>query len=101
MDYLRQEGLAEKLPVGDKPLWEFHRCMMETVRRNGRVAKLELMGFHKLYTMGLGPKAWFQDALLGTKMVLMRKLHLLPSRLMSNGRAAVKKILNAAPWANY
>jgi heterodisulfide reductase subunit C len=101
MDYLRQECLAEKLPVGDKPLWEFYRSMLNTARRHGRVAKLELMVEHKIRTMGLGPKAWFQDVLLGQTMMLKHKLHFLPSRLMSSGRAAVRKILDAGPWANY
>jgi len=74
---------------------------MNTVRRHGRVAKLELMVEHKIRTMGLGPKAWFQDVILGQQMMLKHKLHFLPSRLMSSGRAAVRKILDAGPWANY
>lgn len=101
MDYLRQECLAQKLPVGDKPIWEFLRSMMNTVHRHGRVSKLELIAEHKIRTMGLGPKAWFQDVILGQKMMLMHKLHFLPSRLMGHGRAAVRKVLDAAPWANY
>ncbi|KXS56428.1 MAG: hypothetical protein AMR96_02740 [Candidatus Adiutrix intracellularis] len=101
MDYLRQECLDKKLPVGDKPLWEFHRCMMNTARRHGRVAKVELMVEHKIRTMGLGPKAWFQDTLLGNKMLFMHKLHIMPSRVMSSGREAIRKVLDAAPWAKY
>ena len=101
MDHLRQECLAEKLPVGDKPIWEFHRCMMNTARRHGRVAKVELMMEHKIRTLARGPQAWFQDVILGQRMMLKRKLHLMPSRLMSSGRTAVRKILDAGPWADY
>ena len=101
MDYLRQECLAEKLPVGDKPLFEFHRCMMNTIRRHGRTHKVELMVEHKLRMLGAGPKAWFQDSIVGQKMLLMGKLHIMPSRIMSTGRAQVRKILDAGPWKNY
>lgn len=101
MDYLRQECLAEKLPVGDKPMWEFHRSMMGTIRRHGRVSKVELMMEHKMRTMGLGPSAWLQDSVVGTKMILMGKLHLLPSRVTGAGRSQVRKILDAGPWKNY
>jgi heterodisulfide reductase subunit C len=101
MDYMRQECLAEKLPVGDKPMWEFHRCMMNSAHRHGRVSKVELMMEYKFRTMGLGPKAWMQDALLGNKMIMMGKLHLFPSRIMGTGRAQVRKILDAAPWKKY
>jgi hypothetical protein len=52
------------------------------------------MGHHKLLTLGSGPKAWFQDAVLGTKMILKGKLHLMPSRLMSKGISQVRKIVN-------
>ncbi len=101
MDYLRQECLAEKLPVGDKPIWEFHRCMMNSARMFGRTFKLGLMAEHKLRTIGLGPKAWLQDGPLGTKMVLMGKLHMMPSSIMSNGKSQVRKILDNAPWRKY
>ena len=101
MDYLRQECLAEKLPVGDKAMWELHRCMMNTARRNGRVHKLELMMEFKLRTFGMGPKSWFQDSIVGQKMILMGKLHLLPSRISGHGRAQVRKILDAGPWKTY
>jgi hypothetical protein len=101
MDYLRQECLSEKLPVGDKPIWEFHRCMMNSARMFGRTFKVGLMAEHKLRTIGLGPKAWMQDGILGTKMIMMGKLHLKPSSIMSTGKAQVRKILDAAPWRKY
>ena len=101
MDYLRQECLSEKLPVGDKPIWEFHRCMMNSARMFGRTFKVGLMTEHKLRTLGMGPKVWMQDGLLGTKMILMGKLHKLPSSIMGTGKAQVRKILDAAPWRKY
>lgn len=101
MDYLRQECLAEKMPVGDKPIWEFHRTMMDSVRYTGRVQKVPLMGVHKMRTMGRGPKSWMQDTVLGIKMIMMGRLHLKPSIISSAGRAAVNKILDAAPWRKY
>lgn len=101
MDYLRQQCLAEKLPVGDKAMWELHRCMMNSARRHGRVSKVELMMEYKLRTFGLGPKSWFQDSIVGQKMILMGKLHLLPSRISGHGRAQVRKILDAGPWRKY
>jgi heterodisulfide reductase subunit C len=99
MDYLREECLEEKLPVGDRPIMEFHRAFLTSVRFHGRCSKVELMGIHKLLTLGSGPKAWMQDAILGTKMILMHKLHLLPSRLMSSGISQVRKLVVGA-WRN-
>jgi heterodisulfide reductase subunit C len=96
MDYLREQCLEEKLPIGDKPLFEFHKAFLTSVRFHGRVSKVEMMGIHKLFTIGSGPKAWMQDAFLGTKMILMHKLHLLPSRMMSSGISQVRKILTGA-----
>lgn len=101
MDYLRQECLAEKLPVGDKPIWEFHKSFMNSVRRHGRSQKVELMVEHKIRMLGGGPRAWFQDAWVGNKMIMMGKLHLMPSRIMSTGRSQVRKILDAGPWKTY
>jgi heterodisulfide reductase subunit C len=96
MDYLREECLIEKMPIGDKPIFEFHKAFLTSVRLHGRSSKVELMGFHKLLTIGCGPKAWLQDAFLGTKMILMHKLHLLPSRLMSSGISQVRKLVTGA-----
>ncbi|MDR1039679.1 MAG: 4Fe-4S dicluster domain-containing protein [Deltaproteobacteria bacterium] len=91
MDYLRGECLKEKIQPGDRPILEFHRAFLWSVRRHGRCSKVELMGHHKLLTLGSGPKAWFQDAILGTRMILKGKLHLLPSRIMSRGLSQVRK----------
>lgn len=96
MDYMREECLKEKLPIGDKPIFEFHKAFLTSVRLHGRASKVELMGLHKLFTIGSGPKAWMQDAILGTKMILMHKLHLLPSRLMSSGISQVRKLVDGA-----
>jgi heterodisulfide reductase subunit C len=93
MDYLREECVNGNFPIGDKPLFQFHKAFLTSVRFHGRASKVELMGLHKLFTIGSGPKAWMQDAILGTKMILMHKLHLLPSRLMSSGITQVRKIL--------
>jgi heterodisulfide reductase subunit C len=93
MDYLREECLDEGVHVGDRPLLEFHRAFLWSVRRHGRSSKVELMGHHKLLTLGSGPKAWFQDGYLGTKMILKGKLHLLPSRIMSKGLSQVRDIV--------
>jgi heterodisulfide reductase subunit C len=100
MDYLREECIEQRLPVGDRPLLEFHRAFLCSVRRHGRSSKVELMGHHKLLTLGSGPKAWFQDAILGTKMILMGKLHLMPSRLMSNGISQVRKLVTGS-WLDW
>jgi heterodisulfide reductase subunit C len=100
MDYLREECIDERLPVGDRPLLEFHRAFLYSVRRHGRSNKVELMGHHKLLTLGLGPKAWFQDAILGTKMILMGKLHLMPSRLMGKGISQVRQIATGS-WLDW
>jgi heterodisulfide reductase subunit C len=91
MDFLRGECLREKIQPGDRPILEFHRAFLWSVRRHGRCHKVELMGHHKLLTLGSGPKAWFQDAILGTRMILKGKLHLLPSRIMSRGLSQVRK----------
>ena len=99
MDYLREECIAENVPIGDRPLFLFHKAFLTSVRFHGRCSKVEMMGLHKLFTLGSGPKAWMQDAVLGVKMILMGKLHLLPSRLMSSGISQVRKIL-VGPWLN-
>ncbi|MDR1085093.1 MAG: 4Fe-4S dicluster domain-containing protein [Deltaproteobacteria bacterium] len=97
MDYLREECLSDKLPVGDVPLMQFHRAFLTSVRFHGRSSKVELMGLHKLFTLGSGPKAWMQDAVLGVKMILKRKLHLLPSRISGSGLSQIRKIVTG-PW---
>ncbi|MDR2612062.1 MAG: 4Fe-4S dicluster domain-containing protein [Deltaproteobacteria bacterium] len=99
MDYLRGECLKEKVQPGDRPILEFHRAFLWSVRRHGRCHKVELMGHHKLLTFGSGPKAWFQDAILGTRMILKGKLHLLPSRIMSRGLSQVRKTV-VGDWLN-
>ncbi|MDR3154539.1 MAG: 4Fe-4S dicluster domain-containing protein [Deltaproteobacteria bacterium] len=91
MDYLRGECLHEKVKPGDRPILEFHRAFLWSVRRHGRCHKVELMGHHKLLTLGSGPKAWFQDAYLGIRMILKGKLHLMPSRIMARGLSQVRK----------
>lgn len=97
MDYLRQECLREKLPAGDKAIVDFHKCLLNSARRNGRVHKVELMAEFKLRSMAQGPKAWFQDAGVGLKMILAGRLHLLPNRISSDGRQKLKKFFNG-PW---
>jgi heterodisulfide reductase subunit C len=99
MDYLRGECLKEKVKPGDRPILEFHRAFLWSVRRHGRCHKVELMGHHKLLTLGSGPKAWFQDAILGTRMILKGKLHLMPSRIMSRGLSQVRKTV-VGDWLN-
>jgi heterodisulfide reductase subunit C len=99
MDYLRSECLKEKIQPGDRPILEFHRAFLWSVRRHGRCHKVELMGHHKLLTLGSGPRAWFQDAILGTRMILKGKLHLLPSRIMSRGLSQVRKTV-VGDWLN-
>jgi heterodisulfide reductase subunit C len=99
MDYLRGECLKEKVQPGDRPILEFHRAFLWSVRRHGRCHKVELMGHHKLLTLGSGPKAWFQDAILGTRMILKGKLHLMPSRIMSRGLSQVRKTV-VGDWLN-
>jgi heterodisulfide reductase subunit C len=99
MDYLRGECLKEKVQPGDRPILEFHRAFLWSVRRHGRCHKVELMGHHKLLTLGSGPKAWFQDAILGTRMILKGKLHLMPSRIMSRGLSQIRKTV-VGDWLN-
>jgi heterodisulfide reductase subunit C len=99
MDYLRGECLKEKIQPGDRPILEFHRAFLWSVRRHGRCHKVELMGHHKLLTLGSGPRAWFQDAILGIRMILKGKLHLMPSRIMSRGLSQVRKTV-VGDWLN-
>jgi heterodisulfide reductase subunit C len=99
MDYLRGECLNEKVHVGDRPILEFHRAFLWSVRRHGRCHKVELMGHHKLLTLGSGPRAWFQDSILGIRMILKGKLHLMPSRIMSRGLSQVRKTV-VGDWLN-
>ena len=85
MDALRQEAIAENVPVAEPGILAFHRAVVDSIHRYGRTHKLEIMMRYKL-----SEKALFSDIDLGLKMLSRRKLDLLPSRVKD--RKAVRAL---------
>jgi heterodisulfide reductase subunit C2 len=85
MDILRQMALKSGRPTGDKTTPLFHKAFIESIRQWGRVYELGLILSFKAKTLDL-----FSDLGLGIKMLLKRKLNLLP--VQNSGSRDVKKI---------
>jgi heterodisulfide reductase subunit C len=88
MDALREVSLAEnKTAETQNAIVAFQKTFLENIRRNGRLAELELIGFYKadlLWNTGrIG--VLFKDASLGPKMSKRKKLHLLPEKAKDRG----------------
>jgi len=76
MDALRQMAIAEGVKVAEPHILNFHKQMVNSLRRHGRAHKLEIMMRYKLVR-----KDWFADMDVGLKMLQKRKLDLMPSRV--------------------
>ena len=76
MDALRQTAMKEGVPAAEPHVLDFHREVMNSIRRHGRTHKLEIMMRYKL-----SKKDWFSDMDVGLKMLQKRKLDLMPSRV--------------------
>jgi heterodisulfide reductase subunit C len=76
MDALRESALREKAPIAAEKIVDFHREVLHSIERYGRVHKIEIMVRYKWKT-----RDWFSDFRVGLKMLLKRKLDLTPSRV--------------------
>lgn len=76
MDALRQRAVKKKMTIAEPDILNFHRQVLQSVKKYGRAHKLEIMLRYKLQK-----KDFFQDVGLGLNMLKKRKLDLLPSKV--------------------
>lgn len=76
MDVLRQIALEEKVVVAKPDILNFHKLLLQSVKRYGRTHKIEIMMRYKLIK-----RDWFSDMNVGMKMLAKRKLDILPSKI--------------------
>ncbi len=93
MDALREASLARGMAAPDRyPVVAFQKIFLENIRRNGRLAELELIGQFKMdvvFRSGRIPFL-FKDAALGPQLGKRKKLHLVPGK--ARDRGVVKRI---------
>jgi heterodisulfide reductase subunit C len=87
MDALRQLGREKGVPPGEKNVVKFHEAFLSSLRSNGRVFELGMVGQYKLKTMDL-----FSDTKIAMKMLQRGKLKFLPSRI--KGRREVREMFD-------
>jgi len=76
MDVLKQMALAEGVPIAQQSILDFHREVLDSVKKYGRTHKLEIMLRYKVRR-----RTWFQDMDIGLKMLAKRRLDLRPSKI--------------------
>ncbi len=76
MDVLRRMALERGISVPQQDVLDFHREVLDSIKRHGRTHKLEIMLRYKIKT-----REWFQDMDIGLTMLAKRKLDLLPSKI--------------------
>ncbi len=76
MDTLRQTALKEKAFMSESDIFNFHKTLIHSIKRYGRTHKFEIMMRYKLIK-----RDWFSDVDVGIKMLLKRKLDILPSKV--------------------
>jgi heterodisulfide reductase subunit C len=77
MDALKQMAINERVRVAEPHILNFHKEVVNSIRRHGRTHKLEIMMRFKL-----SKKDWFADMDVGLKMFQKRKLELMPSKIL-------------------
>lgn len=87
MDALRQMAIQEKIRVAEPGILSFHNAVIDSIARYGRTHKLEIMMRYKL-----AGKDLFSDIDLGFRMMIRRKLDLLPSKVKD--RKSIRNIFN-------
>lgn len=87
MDELRAEAIEQGVPCPKPEVLHFHRNFLQDVARRGRIYELRMMGE---YNMRL--KQPFKDADIGWRMMLKRRLPLLPPRPIQGFKQWVKKL---------
>ena len=76
MDALRQMAIKEGKAIAEPDILKFHKEVMNSIYRYGRIHKLELMMRYNLSRRNL-----FGDFKVGLRMLKKRKLALLPSKV--------------------
>ncbi|MEE4135306.1 MAG: 4Fe-4S dicluster domain-containing protein [Desulforhopalus sp.] len=76
MDALRQLALEKKVVIKEPDILNFHRQVIDSIKKYGRTHKLEIMMRYKLKK-----KAYLQDIGLGVTMLKKRKLDLMPQKV--------------------
>ena len=87
MDDLRSEAAARGLPCPNPEVLAFHRNFLKDLGRRGKVHEFRMMGEYNLRT-----RRPFRDAMLGVKMLLKGRLHVLPPRSVRGFRQWMKKL---------
>jgi heterodisulfide reductase subunit C len=85
MDSLRQLGREKQVPPGEKNVVKFHDAFLSSVRRNGRVFELGMVGQYKLSALDL-----FSDTAIALKMLKRGKLKFLPEGI--RGKREVRQM---------
>ncbi|MFH1918513.1 MAG: 4Fe-4S dicluster domain-containing protein [Planctomycetota bacterium] len=74
MDTLRQLSLESNIPPAEPKVVKFHKAFLDSLRRNGRVFELGMVGQYKLTTADL-----FSDTKMAWEMLKRGKLKFLPA----------------------
>lgn len=80
MDVLKEEVLASGAVIPEKKIAVFHNAFLETIEQFGRAFELGFIGTYKRKT-----GSFFQDMVLGLKMMKRNKLNFLPHRIKRVG----------------
>jgi len=76
MDALRQLALVKGIKIKEPDILNFHRQVIDSIKKYGRTYKLEIMMRYKMKK-----KDYFQDIGLGLSMLKKRKLDLMPKKV--------------------
>jgi len=76
MDALRQLALEKKVAIKEPDILNFHRQVIDSIKKYGRTHKLEIMMRYKLVK-----REYLQDIGLGVTMLKKRKLDLMPKKV--------------------
>ncbi|MGO9124818.1 MAG: 4Fe-4S dicluster domain-containing protein [Terriglobales bacterium] len=93
IDALREISLAEGMvATSEQPVVAFQQAFLDNIRRNGRLAELELIAQFKtaVFFRTGRPAFLFKDAGLAPQMGKRKKLHLLPGK--AQDRKVVERI---------
>ncbi len=85
MDELRHKAMENGIKIPEPDIYNFHKEVLNTVKKYGRTHKLEIMMRYKLKTFDL-----LTDMGMGLKMLQKRKLDLMPSKVKD--KKAIEKI---------
>ena len=87
MDDLREKAIAAKVKCPRPEVLKFHQAFLADVARRGRVHELRMMGEYNLRMRNP-----FKNAMLGPKMFLRGRLHLLPPKGVKGFRRWVRRL---------